>query len=362
MRVGLVEFRAEVAENLSGSLNGCQGIEVLTFSSEDLSTDYIELEKNSPFNLYRTLSTNKCDVYLFGEESYLKPVVTGAVMALLRRIRFGIHLVAWFEDDIATRAEGRALGGLMKKIFRAAYLFVFNRSLFIITNSRKGAELMVRNGYADSRRIFPVLCGIDYRGEFTAGARDDTVDEFHILTVSNANFTRKTHGLFTIIEAFDIVAACSTATLTIAVSASGDRGNNNVEQVKKKIGSSAFARRIRLLVNVDNMKQLYRDSHIFVYHTPDDTSDGLPRVILEAQACSLPVIVGNKSGCPEAVSHGRTGFVVEGSPASFAEKIVELIEDSRLRNEMARSGPGWVETEFSWDKMAAEYAKILVSK
>jgi colanic acid/amylovoran biosynthesis glycosyltransferase len=77
-------------------------------------------------------------------------------------------------------------------------------------------------------------------------------------------------------------------------------------------------------------------------------SEGLPTVVLEAQAMGLPVVSTFHSGIPEAVVHGETGFLVaEHDWEKLAEYIVRLLEDRTLWQRFSRKGRERMRTTFS---------------
>jgi glycosyltransferase involved in cell wall biosynthesis len=76
--------------------------------------------------------------------------------------------------------------------------------------------------------------------------------------------------------------------------------------------------------------------------------DGLPNVLMEAQAFAVPVLSTDVSGIPELVTHGRTGWLVpERDPGALAEAIRRLIEDEPLRLKLAAAGAKTVREKFS---------------
>ncbi|MBI3289195.1 MAG: glycosyltransferase [Elusimicrobia bacterium] len=67
--------------------------------------------------------------------------------------------------------------------------------------------------------------------------------------------------------------------------------------------------------------------------------EGLPVVLLEAQASGLPVVSTRHTGIPEAVADGETGLLVdERDPQGLSRSISRLIEDPALRVQMGRAG------------------------
>lgn len=64
--------------------------------------------------------------------------------------------------------------------------------------------------------------------------------------------------------------------------------------------------------------------------------EGLPMVLLEAQAAGLPIVSFQcKCGPKDIVGPGVTGFLVpEGDTDTFASKLKELMDDEKLRQRM----------------------------
>jgi len=79
----------------------------------------------------------------------------------------------------------------------------------------------------------------------------------------------------------------------------------------------------------------------------DGDSEGLPTVVCEAAAASLPVVASDHSGLPEAVADGETGFVVpEGDAAALAERLDALLASPELRARMAGAARRLAEERF----------------
>jgi glycosyltransferase involved in cell wall biosynthesis len=77
-------------------------------------------------------------------------------------------------------------------------------------------------------------------------------------------------------------------------------------------------------------------------------SEGLPRVIMEAMACSLPVVATSVGGIPELVEDGVTGYLVPpGDVEALAKRMRELIEDDPAARRMGSSGREKAERELS---------------
>ncbi len=74
-----------------------------------------------------------------------------------------------------------------------------------------------------------------------------------------------------------------------------------------------------------------------VYYAPVNEDFGL--VTVEAFTCRKPVLTATDSGGPtELVHHGENGFVLPPDPATLAEKITMLMEDTASAERMGQNG------------------------
>jgi colanic acid/amylovoran biosynthesis glycosyltransferase len=77
-------------------------------------------------------------------------------------------------------------------------------------------------------------------------------------------------------------------------------------------------------------------------------SEGLPTVIVEAQAMGLPVVASNHAGIPQAVIHGETGFLTaERDIAGLATSILRLCREPELWQRFSHNGQEHVAKNFN---------------
>lgn len=88
---------------------------------------------------------------------------------------------------------------------------------------------------------------------------------------------------------------------------------------------------------------------------PSGDSEGLPTVLVEAQAMGLPVVSFISNGIPEAVEDKKTGFLFpEKDVDNLAQAILRLLRDPELRKKMGEEGRKRVELLFDIRKQTSK--------
>ncbi len=84
------------------------------------------------------------------------------------------------------------------------------------------------------------------------------------------------------------------------------------------------------------VKKEFSECSVFVFPSKEE-SFGI--VLAEAEACGKPVVASNIGGIPYVVDDNKTGFLVEyGDFETFAEKVLRLLKDKNLRDNMGKVG------------------------
>jgi colanic acid/amylovoran biosynthesis glycosyltransferase len=90
------------------------------------------------------------------------------------------------------------------------------------------------------------------------------------------------------------------------------------------------------------LMELYANAHLFLHPSetsPNQDQEGVPNSILEAMATGLPVAATQHGGIPEAVEHGRTGWLVpEEDHIALANAMQEMARSPRVLIEMGLRG------------------------
>lgn len=92
---------------------------------------------------------------------------------------------------------------------------------------------------------------------------------------------------------------------------------------------------IECLGHVDDMPRLYGSVDVVVLPS---YREGLPRSLIEAAACALPLVTTDVPGCREVVSDGVDGLLVSrGDSDALARAIARLLDDPALARRLGHA-------------------------
>ncbi len=106
-------------------------------------------------------------------------------------------------------------------------------------------------------------------------------------------------------------------------------------------------------INDQEKKAIYAASDIYAMPSVQcgPMIEGFGIAFLEAAAAGVPSICGNTGGQPEAVLHGITGLVVNGTILEDVKNAIRVLaENEVLRAQMGREGVKWA-LEHDWAKV-----------
>ncbi|MFX0056661.1 MAG: N-acetyl-alpha-D-glucosaminyl L-malate synthase BshA [Candidatus Hermodarchaeota archaeon] len=127
-------------------------------------------------------------------------------------------------------------------------------------------------------------------------------------------------------------------------------------EVERKIEALDLCDNVHLLGVKSNMQEIMCSADLFLLNS---TLEGMPLVLLEAMACSLPVVTTPAGGIPELVRPKKDGVVTEGFGIDeYAQAIIELLDDDALRVKIGKAGRKRVEESFSAERIVTKYEKV----
>lgn len=196
------------------------------------------------------------------------------------------------------------------------------------------------------------LVSVDGAKQFMAKAISMDLAEFNKKTViGTIAELHPNKGLSFLIEAMAIVAARYPNTLCVIIGDGQER-----ERLQTLIQEKRLDKHVFLLGHIDNAAQYLKGFSIFVLSS---IKEGLPYVLLEAGAASLPVVATTVGGIPEIVHDMESGILVQPKKSGdLAHAIMFSMEHPKERSVYAARLKEKVSTIFSLDKMIESILKL----
>jgi glycosyltransferase involved in cell wall biosynthesis len=127
-------------------------------------------------------------------------------------------------------------------------------------------------------------------------------------------------------------------------------------QVEKAIQTAGLENRVILTGIRRDIPELLACMDVFLLTS---LWEGLPRVILQACAMGVPVVANQVDGISDVIMHGESGFTEKpGDKHLLAEDCLRLVEDSRLRSSIGKSGRDKIESEYSLELMIDQITRL----
>jgi glycosyltransferase involved in cell wall biosynthesis len=126
--------------------------------------------------------------------------------------------------------------------------------------------------------------------------------------------------------------------------------NEDLNQLELKINSFG------VIDSDEKLAIIYSAADIFILPSLEDN---FPNTMLEAMSCGTPVIAFNIGGIPDLVQNEVTGFITpENDLQAMAEKIIELVKNNQLRENMSEKCRQIISDHYSLEIQAYNYLNL----
>ena len=296
---------------------------------------------------------------LYTSRSFL-PVTQLRANRLLRRRPYVYTLNGAIWAYHAERRGFSALGPLKRTLYPAILKQALVGAGAVVANSRFLADGLTNRFPSMASKVTSIYNGIDYDAIDSATARPDAwiPGGTRVLSVVTLTFERKIEGVHLLLDAFARLHRSNPdASYLIAAKSSSQSA---MEALRARVDSMESRDRISLEFNRTDVPDLLAAADLFLYATPQDSSDSLPRALLEAQAASVPTVTTATTGCAEVVLDGETGRAVAYDADELATAALELLGDEAAARQMADDGSRSVRERFQWNAMADAYEALFL--
>ncbi|MCX7125555.1 MAG: glycosyltransferase, partial [Gammaproteobacteria bacterium] len=127
--------------------------------------------------------------------------------------------------------------------------------------------------------------------------------------------------------------------------------------MKEKIEELNLSKDIAFYPATSNMKPFYAVTDVLLVPS---VSEVLPLVIFEGMAFHLPIIASKIDGIPEAIQHGKNGFLISQGDIAALELYMQILTcDSSLRKSLGDAGNKILRNRFRIQDMLNQYSMIV---
>ncbi|MDI6916166.1 MAG: glycosyltransferase family 4 protein [Thermoplasmatales archaeon] len=229
----------------------------------------------------------------------------------------------------------------------------------IITVSQKLIPHLKNYYPIDSRKVFPILNGIDTNKFSPSMDGDDVRMKYGVNTkkmILCVGRVEREKGFQNVIYSLPKILRGANAVLLIV--GVGPYMDSLKVQVKNLgiDGNVIFTGEV-----LDNdLPKYYSASDVFV--APSIRVEGLPLVVLEAMASGKTVIASNIGGIPDVIENWKDGILVPaGDTKALTESVMKVLMEKEISNKIKKNARRKILEKFSVEKMVDETINVYKS-
>ena len=237
---------------------------------------------------------------------------------------------------------------IYKKIFKLISSYSIKNADQIRSISSFTEKQVKSYGYKGKFVRFPAWINLD---KFLKAKNiRDANDHFKIIFVGSVT-DRKNPKL--------IVRAISKIDSEISLEIIGPTPNKTyLNELKESISNSQHKENIFLspFIEVDELVQKYSSANLFILPSK---SEGLGRVVIEAQATACPVLVSSNTGAVDLIIDHETGYIFENNNLEdLKEKIKKIIDNQNHSVQVGLNGKSFVAQNHTIENFKFGYKKL----
>ena len=127
-------------------------------------------------------------------------------------------------------------------------------------------------------------------------------------------------------------------------------------EVLEIVSNGLISKRVHMLGSAEDIPTILRCFDLFLLTS---RLEGLPNVLIEAQAAGVPVVTTPAGGAVEALDGGHTGLIApDHSAESVAATCLQLLNNAEMRRRMSRAASDFARRTFSLERMLQETLRL----
>ncbi len=281
-----------------------------------------------------------------------KPVLYGTLAARLTHVPAVVNAVSGMGHVFT---EGGVRRRTLRAAISAAYRILLRHPrMRVIVQNREHRDLFVRRGW--TREADTVLIsgsGVDL-SRFVPRARE-RVGPVRIVLASRMLYTK---GVADFVEAARLLRQRGAKAVCALV---GEPDQDNPASIPLPVlqgwhDEGAVVYRGRQ----EDMPAVLAEADIVCL--PTYYGEGIPKVLIEAAACALPIVTTDWPGCREVVEDGENGLLVPvKEPGALARALETLVGDPALRRAMGECGRARIRGRYSLESVVSRTLAVYSS-
>ena len=281
----------------------------------------------------------------------VKPVLYGTLAASWLRIPVLNLITGLGFAYTSTTRRARITRPMLSGMYRA--VFAYPRQRVVLQNEDDLSELVTRSGLRQQQALVVPGSGVDV-AHFSPPANRGTQGSVSPLVVLPGRMLYD-KGVLDFVEAARVVRRGLPSVRFALV---GPTDDENPSAIPRAL-LDGWRREglVEWWGAIPDIREAYHEAAVVVLPS---RREGMPKVVLEAAACGIPVVTTDVPGCRESVIEGLTGFIVPfGDSTALADRICRLLGNRELRLQFGRCARTLAEDRFAAAKVVRRISEAL---